>query len=392
MTRISSCLFVAALAATGCNSGPETADDTADDTVTDVPDDSTDAPLDEWDEALAERETDYSAALRIAALRLTGDLPTMTEINAVAAPTDPAAKQAAYETLVADFLARPTFGRQMVRFWRDTFKMGESVALDTAPVFAAELAATNGSYMDLLTRGANNCPTYNGTEMTFAAGECMNGGPKVGVLSNPGMNAHFYGNFAFRRVKWVQETFDCTKFPVELGNPEQDVGGASPYTGAWPLDSIAGLDNGGRVNFKDVTSAMCVNCHQTLNHIAPLFGNYDLAGVYQANISVPTPTGDNDLALRSDYLPDGEGTAWRFGVAAADLTALGTVMAQDPDVARCAVARVWNWGMGKTDIVDTLMDVPVETMQAQVDGFVASGHKLRDLIYTVFTADDFVKF
>jgi len=38
---------------------------------------------DEWDQALAERTYDYGAALRIAALRLTGDLPSMTEINAV---------------------------------------------------------------------------------------------------------------------------------------------------------------------------------------------------------------------------------------------------------------------------------------------------------------------
>lgn len=67
-------------------------------------------------------------------------------------------------------------------------------------------------------------------------------------------------------------------------------------------------------------------------------------------------------------------------------------MAADPDVAQCGVARMWNWALGKTDIVDTLQVVPPETIQAQVDAFTQGGYKLKDLIYAVYTSDDFVKF
>ena len=40
------------------------------------------------------------------------------------------------------------------------------------------------------------------------------------------------------------------------------------------------------------------------------------------------------------------------------MPALGAAMAADPDVAECGVARIWNWALGKTDIVDTLAGSP----------------------------------
>jgi hypothetical protein len=67
-------------------------------------------------------------------------------------------------------------------------------------------------------------------------------------------------------------------------------------------------------------------------------------------------------------------------------------MSQDPDVAECGVARMWNWALGKTDIVDALEEVPPETIAAQVAAFQADGYKLKDLIKAVYTSDDFVKF
>ena len=316
----------------------------------------------------------------------------MTEINSIASAPDLAAKKVAYEALVTAYLARPAFATQMVAFWRDTFKMGETAMLDTAPVFAADLAVNNKPYTDLFTRASNNCPTFDATTGAFTAAECSNGGTQVGVLTNPGVMVQYFGNFAFRRVKWVNETFDCLKFPVEIGNAPQDIGAASPYTGAWPLESIAGTSNGGRVNFQDTSSVLCVNCHQTINHIAPMFAHYDGTGKFTPGLSVPTPMGDDKLALDTDYLPAGETFAWRFGKPVSDLTALGATMAADPAIATCGVARVWNWALGKTDIVDTLMDVPAATIAAQTSAFSANNYKLRDLIFSVFTADDFVKF
>ena len=73
--------------------------------------------------------------------------------------------------------------------------------------------------------------------------------------------------------------------------------------------------------------------------------------------------------------------------------ALGAAMAADPDVAECGVARMWNWALGKTDIVDTLQEVPAgDHRRRRSTRSQAGGYKLKDLIYAVYTSDDFVKF
>jgi hypothetical protein len=348
---------------------------------------------DDWDNLLSQREYDYNAALRIAALRLTGSLPTMAEINTVANAPDMASKKQAYEGLIMDFMNRPEFSKQMMSFWRDTFKMGETAMLDTAPAFATALAVNNGSYMDMFTASSGNCPTFDAASGTVTAAECTNGGPKAGLLTNPGIQSHYFGNLAFRRSRFFQEIFVCTKFPAEISSTPTDVGGAAPYTGVWPFSSIASPTNGGgRINFQDTSAVICANCHTTLNHLTPLFAYYDDQGVYQNAISVPTPLDGAPLAKMTDYLPAGETTAWRMGVPAADLPALGAAMAADADVAECGVARMWNWALGKTDIVDALQEVPSETIQAQVDAFKANGFKMKDMIFAVYTSDDFVKF
>jgi hypothetical protein len=253
------------------------------------------------------------------------------------------------------------------------------------------LSVNNGDYTDLFKATSGNCPTFDGTSV-FTPGECGNGGPVAGVLTNPGVQAQYNSNFAFRRTRWVQETFVCTKFPAEVAAAPTDVGAAAPYTGVWPFSSIAGTDNGGRINFHDTQAVICANCHSTINHIAPLFAYYDALGVYQTTIQVLTPLTGGPKAVMADYLPTGEGTAWRMGKAAADIPALGAAMAQDDDVAACGVARMWNWALGKTDIVDTLQEVPAATIQTQIANFKSNGFKLNDLIFSVYTSDDFVKF
>jgi hypothetical protein len=316
----------------------------------------------------------------------------MAEINQVANAPDDAAKKAAYQALITDFMSRPAFGQHMFFFWRDTFKQGGSPALDTAPALAAQLSVTNGSYMNLFTQATGNCPTFDGNQ-TFTPAACGNNGPVAGVLTNPGVMKQFFSNFAFRRVRWIQETFDCTKFPAEVSATPTDVGGAAPYTGVWPFNSISSPTNGGgRVNFQDTSAVVCANCHSTINHIAPLFAYYDTNGAYQTAISVPTPLDGAPNAKLNDYLPAGETTAWRYGTPTADIPALGAAMAADPLVATCGVARIWNWALGKTDIVDTLQQVPAATIQTQVDAFKASNYALKDLIFAVYTSDDFVKF
>jgi hypothetical protein len=316
----------------------------------------------------------------------------MTEIKQVQSAGDLAAQKTAYETLVKDYMNRPAFARQMMYFWRDTFKMGETPELDTAPAFAASLSVSNGDYTQLFKATTGACPTFNETAGTFTPADCAGAGPKAGVLSNQGAMKQYFSNFAFRRVKWVQETFDCVKFPIDLTGAPVEVGGATPYTGDYPHESISGTANGGRVNFREAVAVQCAHCHKNLNHIAPLFANYDMNGAYQNVISVKTPLMGEPVAVRLDFLPPEQGTSWRFGVETPDLPALGAAMAADTDVAKCGVARIWNWAMGKGDIVDLLLEVPAETIQAQVDAFTQSGYKMKDLIYAVYTSDDFVKF
>jgi len=360
-----------------------------------VPDDveSPDQPQpgpDEWDTKLGERVVDYSAALRIASLKLVGELPTLAEIKQLAAAAD---KKATYEALVKGYLASPKFARQMFRFWQDAFKMGDTTELDSAAAFAAQLVIENRSYLNVLTATSGTCPTFNPTTFAITPGNCTNGPPvTVGLLTHPGMQKHFFGNLAFRRVRWVQETFACTAFPAEVSSAPIEVGGQQSYTGLFPFESIAGEVTGGRVNFRSTESVICANCHSNINHIAPLFAYYDDQGRYSATMVAPVPLPMAPAVKMSDYLPAGEGLAWRKGVPVTDMASLGTAMAADRAISECAIARVWNWAMDKQDIVDGLAKVPSATIAPQVDAFVANDHKLRDAILAVFTSDDFVKF
>jgi hypothetical protein len=349
---------------------------------------------DQYQQILDSRVVDYGAALRIAAVKLTGTLPTVAETTSITSLTDPTAQQTAYNALITDYLSRPTFASQMLDFWRDTFKQGGTPLLDTAPTLAAQLSATNGSYMNLFTQSSGNCPTYNATTNTFTPAECGNGGPVSGVLTDPGVMTQFFSNFGFRRVRWIQEIFVCTAFPAEITNMPINVGGAAPYTSPWPFKSVATTENGGagRIDFQDTSAIICANCHTTINHIAPLFAMYDGNGKYQSVISVPTPLVGAPLAVITDYLAAGETTAWRYGVEAPDIPTIGTDMAADPSVAECGVARIWNWALDKDDIVDALEVVPPDTISTEVASFTSGGFKMRDMIYTVFTSQDFVSF
>lgn len=381
---------LAALAALsiGCSSQPGgTGDDDIDDgSDAGVTDPGTDAApqRDEWDELLDQREYDYNAALRIAALRLTGDLPTLAEIKFVADAVD---QQAAYEALVAQYIEDPRFTVQMIRWWRDTLKISGS-----APLFAAQITVEDRSYAELLTATTGTCPTYDGATGAFTAADCVNNVPvHAGLLSHPGLMAHYMSNMAFRRTRFVQETFACTAFPAETTTPI-DVGGNALYTSPWPFESIAGFANGGTIDFLDTSAVACANCHSTMNHVAPLFGQFDGDGMWSVDIQVTNPTEGLPITAMTDWLPPGEGLAWRLGQPVTDLPSLGAVMAADPAIAECAVARTWNWAFGKGDIVDALAIVPSETIEAQVAEMQANGMRLKPIIFSVFTSDDFVRF
>ena len=340
---------------------------------------------------LDDRVVNYSDALRTASLKLVRDLPTLQEIKTLAGAVD---QRATYEQQIDALLADPRFTARMIKWWQDTMRQGGGAAnnkpsRNTAPVFAARVMVEGKPYTDLFTATTNTCPTYDGATNTFADGDCNNGvATHAGVLTNPGVMMQYFSNMAFRRVRWVQEVFACTKFPAEYAVQPTQVNGAD-YTGPWAFDSIATSP----INFQDTSSVVCANCHVTINRIAPLFANFNADGQWMDTSQVVTPTVPDPLTTEmSHWLNPGETTAWRINNPVKDLPELGKAMAADPDIAECAVARMYNFAMSKEDIVSDLATVPLEVLQPHIDEFKANGMNLKETLRAILLSDDFIKF
>ncbi len=334
---------------------------------------------------------DYNEALRTASLKLVRQLPTLAQIKTVAGAKD---QKAAYEAELDKMLEDPRFQERMIKWWKDVMRMGggesdKAPSRDTAPTFAARIVAEGRPFSDLFTASSNNCPTYDNTAKAFVDGDCNSGAPaEAGILTNPGVMYQFYGSMAFRRVRFVQETFVCTKFPAEYsGTPVRK--GAADYISPWPFESIANAP----IDFQDTQSVICANCHTTINHLAPLFGNFDENGAFQNKISVTTPLAPNAVPTElSHWLQPGETTSWRMTSPAADLPALGAAIAKDPDVGECAVARMWNFTMSKEDIVSDLAIVPAKVLKPYLAEFEGNGQNLKKTLRAMLTSDDFTTF
>lgn len=340
---------------------------------------------------LDKRVLDYSAALRSASLKLVRALPTLEQIKAVGEAKD---KKAAYEAEIDKIFEDVRFQERIIKFWKDTMRQGggangDQPSRDTAPNFAAKVFMEGRPYSELFTAANGTCPSYDGMNRVFVDGDCANNVPQhAGVLTNPGVQYQFYSNMAFRRVRWVQEIFVCTKFPAEYSD-EPIKKGNGDYVSPWQFESV-GMDP---INFQDTSSVICANCHTTMNHIAPLFANFDMNGNWTDSIQVVTPVTPEAVPTKLEHwLKPGEQTSWRLGEPANDLPALGQAMAKDPAVAECAVARMWNFAMSKEDIVSDLATVPFEVIEPFIKEFNANGMNLKEVLRSIVTSDDFVRF
>jgi hypothetical protein len=344
---------------------------------------------------ISERQINYGEALRTASLKLVGELPSLADIQAIANASSGTFAKAIYEQKIDALLADPRFAKTQIAWWKNTLKTGGAPSngtpsLDTAATFAASVTVGDRPYTELFTATSGTCPTYaNGV---FTAANCANNAPTTGILTDPGLMAQFYSNMAFRRVRFVQETFVCNKFPAEYSTAPVPMG-SSIYTSPWPFDSIAG-GAGAKINFKDTSAVICANCHTTMNHVAPLFAHFDDKGMYDAQkIQVMTPVVPPATSTLADWLPAGQQTlAWRSATPITDLRSLGAAIAADPDVARCAVNRVWDWAFSRGDIVNDLATIPSVVTDDLTKAFTANGMKLKAVIRAVLTSDDFVKF
>ncbi|HMY15244.1 MAG TPA: DUF1549 domain-containing protein [Polyangium sp.] len=340
---------------------------------------------------LDDRVVSYPDALRTASLKLVRNLPTLQQIKTLTSAAD---QKATYEKQIDELLADGRFTARMIKWWQDTMRQGGGAAngkpsRNTAPTFAARVVVEGRPYTDLFTASTNTCPTYDGATNTFMDGNCDNGvATHAGVLTNPGVMMQFYSNMAFRRVRWVQEVFACTKFPAEYAAQPTQVNGAD-YTNPWPFAALATTP----INFQDTSSVVCANCHSTINRIAPLFANFNADGQWMNSSQVMTPTVPDPLATEfNHWLNAGEPLAWRKGAEVKDLPELGAAMAKDPDVAECAVARMYNFAMSKEDIVSDLATVPAEVIQPYLDEFNGNGMNLKATLRAILVSDDFVKF
>jgi len=356
-------------------------------------------PEEQVKQILDARKADYGEALRTASLKLRDELPTLDEIKQIESAPDDAAKKVAYEKLVDTMIADPKFASVMVKFWKDTFRTGQVGAVQagnpdksTAANFAAQITVEGRPYNDLFTATGQTCPTFDPATRTFTPGTC-NQTPTAGVLTDPGLLAQYFGNMAFRRVRFIQETFACAKFPAEYSTTPKPMGNGT-FTGPWDFNSITGKQNkpDAKIDFQDTSAVICANCHVTLNRVAPMFTNYNDRGLLQATSQVDVPVPGNPKAARIDFLPAAEGFAWRFGKPVTDIPSLGTAIAADPEVGRCAVNRVWNYAMSRGDIVNDVATVPNVVTDGFTKEFAANGGKLKEIIRGVFKAEDFVKF
>lgn len=353
---------------------------------------------------LDERVLSYTEALRTASLKLVGNAPTLEEMMSVRNAGSPEAQKAKYEELVSKMMDDVRFKKRLIEFFRNTFRMagpaaGGKPSRDTAPTFAARIVFEGRPYTDMFLATTNTCPTFDGTN--FADGSCPNGPAgmeTVGVLTDPGVQTQWYGNLAFLRMRFFQETFACHRMPAEYApepyNPPPVAGCemAKPYTGPWDFTVIGGAGNTGRINFQDCSSVICANCHGTMNHRAPLFANYDENGAYTGAIAVHIPILGVPLAEPTDWLIPGEPTAWKKDKPAPDILSFGQQMANDDEVIQCAVARVWNYAMSKGDAVTDYAEVPSSVIEPVVTHFKQSGFNLRATWKEIFLHDDFVQF
>ena len=360
---------------------------------------SSGAPAEQPPAFVDTRVVDYGAAMRTATLKLVGELPTLADLKTLDGKAA-ADQKVAYEAYIDKLLTSdPRFSTRMIQWWRDTFRTGPmggtpkqgAPSYDTAATYAAMVVVNDQPLTDIFTATTNTCPTY--ASGTFTGAACPGTAPTAGILTDPGLMSQFFANMAFRRVRFIQETFACTKFPAEFGQSQPM--GAGLYTSPWDFNSITGKTNtpAAKIDFQDTTSIICANCHTTINHMAPMFAFFDANGAYQTSIQVKTPSTGNPTSVLADWLPAGKQTfAWRNGVAVNDIPSLGAAIAADPAVAHCAVDRVWNWALSRGDVVNDLATIPPAVTDPLVKDFTSNGMKLKRVIRNVFTSEDFTKF
>lgn len=398
-----------------------------------------------------DQTVDYGLALRTAAIKLNGRLPTMAEMSRL----EKAVKAGAYDgsendpsfvyaDLVKKLIADPAFQTQVMAFWRNTLRMGPTqlplsgffqdsamqrqVLLDTAPAFLTKLTVEGRDMTLAFTNtstksGFGNCPSYNESTNVITNGNCFVPGvnmanpptmpgngvaeeAQAGVLTNPGFMAHYYSNMGFRRARLIQELFGCSRYPSEFAETPQVIG-PYVYSSPWPVNSVPNTvaptlaqrryrippatPNNEFVSFAEG----CQACHTTSNRRAALFAVFDQIG-YSSNdmnkLMVVTPVTFSPYTQLSEYYPANEKGAWKYQKDANNFVEFGAQMAKDPEVHRCFVTRIWNHAYSRDDVVNELALVPPQVTADLVKYFTDNGFNLKMTIEKLYTDPNFIRF
>ena len=208
-----------------------------------------------------------------------------------------------YAAQVDTYLADPRFARQMLSYFQDAFKMGGPAvtttgsahpSFDTAPTYATELVVNDQPITNLFTGTTNTCPTLNthdGRVHRRRAARPPTASRRPACSPTRACMSKFYSNMAMRRARWIAGDLplhrasrpSISATPVAMGNGQ--------YVSPCPFTSITGGADPtvAPINFQDTSAVMCANCHTTINHIAPLFAQFDAQGAFQTTIQVEDP-------------------------------------------------------------------------------------------------------
>lgn len=397
---------------------------------------------------LADGTVDYALALRTAALKLNGRLPTMDEQAKLKAAIAKGANDgsaddpgAVYRGLIQGYIAAPAFAGQMMSFWRNQLRMGvftisggfqgslaqamaRQVDLESGPALMARLTVEGKDLTTAFTQATNNCPTFT-APATFTDGNCFVAGvnlasppakpgsnvaegQQAGILTNPGFMAHYYSNFAFRRARVIQEIFGCTPMPSEFTDKPEIVG-PYVYASPWPRDGIPNDNKAPTLqarryagtapatpNNKYVSFNIdCQTCHNTLNHRAALFAVFDAVGFSSGDMTkmmVSSPVEFVPFAQLAEYFPATDKPAWKYGQPANTFQEFGQAMAKDPDVQRCFVTRAWNHAYSRDDVVTELALVPASVSEETYQYFKGTGFNFKKMLEKIYTDPNFIRF
>jgi len=414
-------------------------------------------PLEDYyQQRLDARVTDYGQALRMASLKVRGNVPSLAEIRELMGAPSRVLK---YRELIKRMLDGkvkvaggalqddPRFKKQVLSFWRNTLRMGPPgnpafgiADQDAAPTMAAMVTVSDTLPLGaMFTQPSDRCfsmdaaGTFTSVACTCSSGVDGSGDPtgstacydansvNAGIIGNPAFQAVNHSGLAFHRVRVVQEIFACRPHPAEpqgvWDQVFQPIGGTAMPT--MP------------VNFASAESVVCAKCHQTMNRQAAFFANYDRRGVLRdraalktgnirtggraktcgstpatCDFEVDTPTTPPRSSVIADFLtPQFQSPlrgGWRVNAPAGDLSEFTQGMANDPEVARCMVNRLWYWMMSRSDIVNDPVRPPLAMTDQWIAVLNAGTHPfdgssrvpgtLKAVLYTMLTSDDYTRF